>query len=136
MQRPVLLSVEDRDSDFQLIKMAIHHLGLDVTIFRAYDGEQAIAFLDRSGEYERSPRPSLVLLDIQIRKMDGFGVLEHAKSNESLRSIPVVMFTSSSNPREIERALAMGAEKVITKPIRFQQFKEQVESVCLDHLVL
>jgi len=130
----VLLSVEDSDADFNLIKMAVRNLSPHLTVYRAYDGEQAIAFLSRSGEYQRVPRPHLVLLDSQLPKMDGFGVLEYLSTSPELSSIPVVLFTASSHPLEIRRALALGARTVIQKPVRFDQFREQLRAVYQRHM--
>jgi CheY-like chemotaxis protein len=130
----VLLSVEDSDSDFHLIKMAVRDWGPQLTVCRAYDGEQAIAFLSQTGEFERVPRPDLILLDAQLPKLDGFGVLEYIQSSAELSSVSVVMFTTLSEALIVNRALSLGARAVIRKPVRFDEFRQQLKAVYLNHL--
>jgi CheY-like chemotaxis protein len=134
LEEQILLSVEDSDSDFHLIKMAVRDLGPNLTVFRAYDGEQAIAFLNQSGDYKSVPRPHLVLLDAQLPRLSGLQVLEHIKSSEALRSIAVVMFTSFSDPQEVQQALKLGADTVLRKPVRFDEFREKLQIVYRQHL--
>ncbi len=105
-----------------------------MTVCRAYDGEQAIDFLERSGEYKGVARPDLILLDAQLPKLNGFEVLEYIKKDEQLRSITVVMFTALPESPEVRRALALGADAVIRKPVRFEEFRQQLQEVYRKHL--
>jgi CheY-like chemotaxis protein len=129
-----LLSVDDSDPDFRLIELALRESEISVRLYRVTDGEQAIAFLGRLGEFEDAPRPDLILLDISMPKRNGFEVLQYLKSKDSLRSIPVVIFTTSSNPREKQRVLAMGAEQFISKSSHLDRFIDDVQTACARHL--
>ena len=134
MRRDIVVSVDDSEPDFRLVEMALKESGTSVRLYRVTDGEEAIAFLGRLGEFEHAPRPDLILLDISMPKRNGFEVLQYLKSKDSLRSIPVVIFTSSSNPLEKRRALAMGADQFISKPSDLDQFIEDVQTTCARHL--
>jgi CheY-like chemotaxis protein len=84
------------------------------------DGEELMAFLRREGKYREAPRPGLILLDLNMPKKDGREVLREVKSDPSLRSIPVVVLTTSSQEEDILRSYDLGANSYITKPVTFE----------------
>ena len=130
MDERVLLSVEDSDADFYVIQMALKEANIGIQVCRVKDGEQGILFLQRSGKFAGAPSPQIVLLNVNMPRMNGFQVLEFIKSNDSLRAIPVVMFTTSSDARERKHALALGAEDYITKQGSFDALVEELSAIC------
>lgn len=130
MGERVMLYVEDEDAAVFLLETAIKEAGIDVQLFRVSDGEQALAFLRCLNAYEKAPRPDLVLLDLNLPRKNGLEVLAEIHDSDSLRPIPVVVFTSSSLPADRSRSLALGAQQYITKPATFDGFIEAVKSAC------
>ncbi len=130
MSDKVLLYVEDEDAAVFLLETAIREAELAVQLFRVSDGEQALAFLQRSGAYAKAPRPDLILLDLNLPRMNGLEVLSEMQSSGELRSIGVVVFTSSSLPADRRRSLSLGAKEYITKPSSFDGFVEAVRTAC------
>jgi CheY-like chemotaxis protein len=134
MNAPLVLSVEDSDADFSMLEMVLQRCLSTFGLMRALDGEQAVSFLQQSGTSDR-PHPNLVLLDVNLPRLDGFDVLQAIKSMTGLREIPVVMFTSSSDPREKKKALALGAKEYITKPVHLNQMLEILNEICSKYLL-
>jgi CheY-like chemotaxis protein len=125
-----LLYVEDEDAAVFLLETALKEAGIKVELYRVSDGEQALAFLHRSGSYEKAPRPDLMLLDLNLPRKNGLEVLAEMSGSDSLRSIPVVVFTSSSLAIDRKNSLALGAQHYITKPASFDGFIEAVRTAC------
>jgi CheY-like chemotaxis protein len=126
----VLLSVEDSDAEYYIIKMALKELDTPVQLHRVSDGEQALWFLQRTHGYEIAPRPDLILLNVNLPKRDGFEILADIQASESLRSIPVIIFTSASLATERKKAMALGAEDYISKPGTLDGLIDALKSVC------
>jgi CheY-like chemotaxis protein len=125
----VLLYVEDEDAAVFLLETAIREAAIDLELHRVSDGEQAIAFLERTGVYNTAPRPGLILLDLNLPRRNGFEVLAEVRDDASLSAIPVVVFTSSSLASDRQRSLALGARQYITKPSTFDGFLDAVKTV-------
>jgi CheY-like chemotaxis protein len=118
--RRVLLTIEDSDEDFAAFKWVMKKLSLSYRIFRCVDGDDAFDFLYGNGKYtDRNafPRPSVICLDLNLPGTDGREVLTQIKQDETLKQIPVVIFTTSNNPRDIELCYQYGASGYIIKPI-------------------
>src|SRR5579875_1786966 len=115
----ILLYVEDEDAAVFLFETAVKEASLDLQFYRVSDGEQAIAFLGRTGAYKTAPRPGLILLDLNLPRRNGFEVLAEVQRDASLVNIPVVVFTSSSLASDRQKSLALGALVYITKPSTF-----------------
>lgn len=130
MEQKVLLSVEDDDAEYYLIKMAIDEIDMPIRVFRVKDGEQAMWFLTKSHGHEIAPRPDLILLNLNLPKKNGFDVLTDLQGTQSLRSIPVVIFTSTRTTNERKRAFALGAEEFISKPNTLNKLLETISAVC------
>jgi two-component system response regulator len=128
MQERAVLYVEDDDAAFLLVQITIEEAGLPVELHRASDGEKALAFLQRAGPYRDAPRPELILLDLNTPKKNGFEVLREIKASESLHSIPVIIFSSSSLAADRNTSFALGAEDFVTKPNSLDLFIEAVKS--------
>jgi two-component system, chemotaxis family, response regulator Rcp1 len=134
MATPFVFSVEDNDGDYGLMEFVLKRCLGTVDLRRAADGEQAVTFLKSSGTSIDQPRPDLVLLDVNIPRMSGFDVLEFIKSQDFVRDVPVVVFTSSRDAREERKALALGAEEFITKPNSLDEMVRVLNEVCVKYL--
>ncbi len=130
MASRVILYVEDDDAAFSLAKIVLQDAEPEIEVRRALDGEQALAILQRLAPYQDAPRPDLILLDLNLPKKNGFEVLADVKRSEGLRSIPVVMFSTSVNRRDRSDSLALGAQDYVTKPSSFDSFVEAVKTAC------
>lgn len=129
---PKLLIVEDNPDHTEMIQIALSSDNLLNKIYTVTNGEEALDYLYRRGEYidkSKSPRPSLVLLDIKLPRIDGFEVLRHIKSDENLKSIPVILLTTSTEKSEIKRGYEYGANSYVTKPLRFWEFMDRVKNI-------
>ena len=124
-----LLMIEDSDEDFEAFGRIIRRLSLARPIYRCTTGDQALDFLYRTGEYANAiaPRPGVVLLDLNLPGTDGREVLEQIKQDKSLKSIPVVIFTTSSNPRDIEACYQYGVNGYIIKPVDVNELKRTIQ---------
>ena len=130
MGAPVMLYVEDEDAAVFLLETALKEMNIDVELHRVSNGEDALAFLNRSGVYREAPRPDLVLLDLNLPRKGGLEVLSEIQGNETLRDLSVVVFTSSSLATDRKKSLALGAQQYITKPSSFDGFLTAVKTVC------
>jgi CheY-like chemotaxis protein len=126
----LVLYVEDDDAAFTLVRIILNEEAPEIRLVRALDGEQALAFLRRSPPYQESEVPDLILLDMNLPKKNGFEVLSELKAAEPLRSIPVVMFSTSSSPRERDESLSLGALEYVEKPAGFDAFVRAVKTAC------
>lgn len=130
MLKPILL-VEDNPDDLELALRALAKTNLANEVITVNDGEQALAYLQREGEYADRPAgsPAVVLLDLKLPKIDGIQVLERIKANPELSSIPVVMLTSSKMENDLARAYKLGVNAYVVKPIHFKDFIEAVRDL-------
>ncbi|MEH2042221.1 response regulator [Nostoc sp.] len=129
-QTPLLLIVEDSNEDFEVLQRFLKRSSIAVPIQRCINGEQALAFLYRTGSYverESAPRPGLILLDLNLPGTDGREVLRRIKQDDNLNMIPVVVFTTSNNPKDIEVCYRYGVNSYIVKPINFAQLKRDIQ---------
>jgi two-component system, chemotaxis family, response regulator Rcp1 len=127
---PVMLYVEDEDAAVFLLETALKEMKIDVELYRVSNGEDALAFLNRSGAYRDAPRPELILLDLNLPRKGGLEVLSEIQGNEALRGLSVVVFTSSSLATDRKKSLALGAQEYITKPSSFDGFLTALKAVC------
>lgn len=127
-----LLVVEDSDEDFEAIERFLQLSPVVIPLQRCINGEQALAFLYRTGSYtdpQVAPRPSLIVLDLNLPKTDGREVLKRIKQNESLQTIPIVIFTTSNNPKDMEICYRYGIKNYIVKPIDFRKLKQDMQTL-------
>jgi two-component system, chemotaxis family, response regulator Rcp1 len=124
-----ILLVEDNPADVRLTR-EIFENGHDSTHLNVVrDGEEAMAFIRREGDYADSPRPQLVLLDLNLPRKDGREVLEELKTDADLCQIPVVVLTTSAAESDILRSYQLHANCFITKPLDLDEFFEVVSSI-------
>ena len=128
-RRMELLLVEDNPGDVLFTKEALEDTSVPVNLSVAVDGEQALAFLHRRGNYREAPRPDLVLLDLNLPKVSGMDVLAEMKSDVCLRSIPVVIFTTSTAEEDIARTYDLHANSYITKPLEFSGYAVALQAI-------
>ena len=124
-----ILLVEDNPGDVRLTKEALKEGKIINTMNVASDGEEAMAILRQEGKYADIPRPDLVLLDLNMPKMDGREVLKAMKTESSLMTIPVVVLTTSKADNDILQSYEHHANCYITKPVELEQFIEIVENI-------
>lgn len=126
----VVLYVEDDDATAYLFQMALRRSDLAPQLFRVTNGEDASAFLFKTGVYSNAPKPDLVLLDLNLPRKSGFDVLAQIKDHASLRNVTVVVFSSSSLPYDRERSMLLGADDYLQKGSDFDAFVAAAETVC------
>jgi len=127
--RQDILLVEDSDVDYETVIRAFRKGKLNSRVFRCEDGDEALDYLFRRNRFAgpgAAPRPALVLLDLNLPGTDGREVLEEMKSDESLKDIPVIVMTTSSDPRDVERCYKYGANSYVAKPVSFEGYMEAV----------
>jgi CheY-like chemotaxis protein len=126
-----LLVIEDSDEDFAAFERIIRKLSLFQKIYRCTSGDDALDFLRQMGSYTDAdaPRPSMILLDLNLPGTDGREVLEEIKQDELLRVIPVVIFTTSDNPRDVDVCYQNGANGYIVKPIDVKKLTKTVQVI-------
>jgi CheY-like chemotaxis protein len=130
-----LLVVEDSDEDFATLIRAIDRASTqEMTIHRCIDGDDALDFLNLEGKYssEVRPNPNLIILDLNLPGTDGREVLATIKHAENLKIIPVVILSTSSNPKDIARCYRSGANSYMVKPMRFDKLRDSVR-IMLDY---
>ncbi len=124
-----ILLVEDNPADVRLTREVLEDGDGATRLNVVGDGEEAMAFLRKEGPYAHCPRPSLVLLDLNLPKKDGREVLEELKSDDALRRIPVVVLTTSGAESDISRSYELHANCFITKPLDLDDFFSVVRSI-------
>jgi two-component system, chemotaxis family, response regulator Rcp1 len=124
-----VLLVEDSPGDVRLTREAFTDAKVHINLHVASDGVKAMLFLNREGEHASAPRPDLILLDLNLPKKDGREVLEEIKENPKLKSIPVVILTTSSSEADILRSYQLHANCYITKPVGLEGFLTVVRSI-------
>ncbi len=130
MKQHVLLYVEDEDAAVFLLETALREAEIDVALYRVADGDEALDFLQKKGRYRDMPRPDLVLLDLNLPRRTGLEVLSEMRNSDDLRSVAVVVFTSSSLAVDKRKSMELGAHEYITKPASFDGFVAAVKSAC------
>lgn len=125
-----LLVIEDSDEDFEAFGRMMRKSSVNNPIYRCTDGDDALDFLYHTGEYidsTKAPRPAIILLDLNLPGTDGREVLEQIKKDELLKIIPVVVFTTSSNPKDIEVCYRYGVNGYILKPIDVNKLMKTIQ---------
>ena len=126
-----ILLVEDEPADAILFKRAMVNIDRGLNVIQVEDGDEAVALLGtyRGASEARFGNLCCVLLDLKMRRMDGFQVLEVLKGKEETSHIPIIVLTSSSDPRDIQRAYQYGANSYIVKPVKADELKQIVSRI-------
>ncbi|MHB8763195.1 MAG: response regulator [Deferrisomatales bacterium] len=124
-----ILLVEDNPGDVRLTREALKEGKIHNRLHVAADGVEALAFLRRQGRHAGAVRPDLILLDLNLPRKNGLEVLQELKADEALRSIPVVILTTSSAEKDVVASYDLHANCFVTKPVDIEQFITVVKSV-------
>ena len=126
-----LLVIEDSDEDFEALCRVMYKQAVVNPVFRCTDGDEALDFLYHNGSYsneQSAPRPSIILLDLNLPGTDGREVLEQITQDENFKNIPVVVFTTSSNPKDIEICYRYCVASYILKPIDINRLVQTIQT--------
>lgn len=138
MHKDILL-VEDNPDDVELTRLAFEEANVANSLVVATDGAEALDYLFARGKHagrDRSQLPSIVLLDLNLPKLDGREVLQAIRADPATRELPVIVLTTSAEPFDVEASYALGVNSYIQKPVDFEQFVWAVRQVGLYWLVL
>jgi two-component system, chemotaxis family, response regulator Rcp1 len=124
-----VLLVEDSPGDVRLTKEAFREANPTIRLHVAADGVEAMAFLKHQGAHAHSPRPNLILLDLNLPKMDGREVLCQIKEDADLKTIPTVILTTSESEADIVKSYELQANCYLTKPVQLEAFESLVKSI-------
>ncbi len=124
-----VLLVEDSPGDVRLTREAFREANKSIHLHVACDGVEAMAFLKREGAHDRAPRPDIILLDLNLPKMDGREVLAHIKDDEDLKTIPIVILTTSEAEADIVKSYHLQANCYLSKPVQLEAFESLVKSI-------
>ncbi|MDC7121297.1 response regulator [Cellulomonas fimi] len=124
-----VLLVEDDPGDVLMTREAFEHNKVRNRLWVVADGVSAMEFLRKEGEHVEAPTPDLILLDLNLPRMDGREVLQALKADESLRSIPVVVLTTSEAEEDVVRSYSLHANAYVTKPVDFDRFIDVVRQI-------
>ena len=127
-----ILLVEDNLAHAELVLRTLENHRVANKIYHVTDGKAALAYLFRRGAYadeKRSPRPHVILLDLQLPKIGGLDVLRQVKTSAELKRIPVVILTTSATERDMMRAYEQNANGYVVKPVDFEKFQQLMEEL-------
>jgi CheY-like chemotaxis protein len=124
-----VLLVEDDPGDILMTREAFGHYKIRNELHVVTDGEQALQFLHRVGDYADAPRPGLILLDLNLPRRDGLEVLAELKADPELKVIPVVILTTSQAHEDILRSYALHANAYVSKPVDFERFMDVIRQI-------
>lgn len=130
-QIPPILVVEDSDEDFTALRRAFRKHALRHPVLRCADGDQALEYLQGGGKHPDWPKvlPAIVLLDLNLPGTDGRTVLQIIKQDPVLRTIPVIIFSTSANARDVSECYRSGANSYLTKPLGYTVLEEKVSLI-------
>ena len=124
-----VLLVEDSPGDVRLTQEAFRDANRSIHLHVVSDGVEAMAFLRREGTYVDEPRPDIILLDLNLPRMDGREVLAHIKEDDSLKTIPTVILTTSDSEADIVQCYQLQANCYLSKPVQLDAFEALVKSI-------
>jgi two-component system, chemotaxis family, response regulator Rcp1 len=125
----VVLLIEDSPGDVRLLQEAFRGSNDSIALYVATDGVDAMAFLKQEGNHDLAPRPDLILLDLNLPKMDGREVLANIKQDDSLKLIPTVILTTSDAETDVLKSYQLHANGYLTKPVQLEAFEMVVKSI-------
>lgn len=126
-----VLLVEDNPADADLVAESLQSAASNCELFHTTNGVEALTFLHKEGSYNQSPRPDLILMDLNMPQKGGSEVLREIKADASLRSIPVIIMSSSQSDHDVENLYNLQASAYIEKPIDFNCFKQIIHAIDL-----
>jgi len=124
-----ILLLEDEPADAYLVRMALRESKITANLHHVIDGRAGLDFLQQIGTYANSPRPDLILLDLNMPRMNGYEFLIAVKENPELDSIPIIVLTTSEAESDVSRAYKLGASSYISKPVDMSKFVDTVRQL-------
>ena len=124
-----VLLVEDSPGDVRLTQVALREANPEIHLHVATDGVEAMAFLHREANHADAPRPDLILLDLNLPRMDGREVLAHIKADDRLKTIPTIILTTSVAEADIVKSYQLQANCYLSKPVQLDAFESLVKSI-------
>ena len=124
-----ILLIEDSPGDVRLTKEALNEIKMDSELYIVNDGVEAYEFLTKKDKYNDMPTPDLILLDLNLPKMDGRELIERIKENEKLKSIPVIVLSTSNDQEDVNKLYQLQANCYLTKPVDFLGFIELMKAI-------
>jgi CheY-like chemotaxis protein len=121
-----VLVVDDNAADIALLNAVFRDLALQHRLHVAQDGVEALSFLHREGRHAHAPRPDIILLDLNLPKLHGRDVLQQLKQHDALRSIPVMVLSSSAAESDVVESYARGANAYLVKPFQLDDFVDMI----------
>lgn len=139
MNQATILLVEDNPDEAELALLAFKKINSHCDIKVVNNGEEALDFLFAQGAYHQhppAPQPALILLDVNLPKLNGFEVLKQLRASDAYRDTPVILLTTSDEQSDMERARALGASRYYCKPLGFDSFARLLQQISQDWLPL
>ena len=124
-----VLLVEDSPGDVRLTREALREANVSLELHVVSDGVEAMSFLNREGDHARAPRPDVILLDLNLPRMDGREVLSLIKADDALRTIPTIILTTSEAEADIVKSYQLQANSYLSKPVELDRFENIVRSI-------
>jgi CheY-like chemotaxis protein len=130
MEQCALLHVEDDDASAFLFRLALDEAEIPASVYRVSDGEQALDFLRKTGRYQKARTPALLVLDLNLPKLDGWAILAERQKSRDLQAIPVLVLSTASAQQNQTRAFALGVQHYLEKPFDFDLLVQQARTYC------
>ncbi|HEX7704282.1 MAG TPA: response regulator [Kofleriaceae bacterium] len=125
----MILLVEDNDNDAELTKLGFVRAKFAVQLHHVSNGEECLAFLRKEGPYADAPTPDIILLDLNMPRMDGIEVMQEISKDEALKHLVTVVLTSSKADEDVMRSYKLRCSSYLVKPINFEAFSKMIESL-------
>jgi CheY-like chemotaxis protein len=125
----VILLAEDNDNDVELTKLGFRRAKFAVDLHHVSNGEECLAFLRKEGRYADAPTPDIILLDLNMPRMDGIEVMQELGKDERLKHLVTVVMTSSKADEDVMRSYKLRCNSYLVKPINFETFAKMIESL-------
>jgi len=125
----VILLAEDNDNDVELTKLGFRRAKFAVELHHVSNGEECLAFLRKQAPYAAAPTPDIILLDLNMPRMDGIEVMEEINKDEQLKHLVTVVMTSSKADEDVMRSYKLRCSSYLVKPINFEAFAKMIESL-------
>ena len=129
-EEPIILMADDDEDDCLMVRDALAEVHVSGGFITVEDGEELMDLLHRRGRFKEAPRPGLILLDLNMPRKDGREALEEIKRDPDLRSIPVVVLTTSDSETDIKRCYELGGNAYIRKPATYEGLVEMMRAIC------
>ena len=133
VQKPVILLAEDDDGHASLVQRNLKRVGVVNDIVHVHDGQETLDYIHGQGKFSARPdrQPLLLMLDINMPRINGEEVLRQVKQNAITRALPVIMLTTADDSQQIQRCYALGCSVYMTKPVLFDAFAEAMKRLSL-----